>query len=83
MMLAKMTKFSVCTLLICALLVLSAPSETESRRVIFYAPQRIQIFTSQILSAPVKERPCMKCHMRDHRGICRRVLSYNSKGIKC
>ncbi|XP_017479404.1 PREDICTED: uncharacterized protein LOC108370818 [Rhagoletis zephyria] len=82
-MFSKLLQLSVCTLLVCTLLVVSMPTETESRRVIFYAPQRIQIFTSQILSARAKEKPCAKCHMRDHRGICRRLLSFNSNGIKC
>ncbi|XP_054730912.1 uncharacterized protein LOC129239446 [Anastrepha obliqua] len=82
-MVSKLMQFSTCTLFVCALLVFSIPSETESRRVIFYAPQRIQILTSQILSSRAKEKPCAKCHMRDHRGICRRVLSFNSNGIKC
>ncbi|XP_004521652.1 uncharacterized protein LOC101450218 [Ceratitis capitata] len=82
-MTAKGLQFSVWTFMVLGLLVLSIPLEIESRRVIFYAPRTIQIFTSQILSARAKEKPCTKCHMRDHRGICRRVLSFNSNGVKC
>lgn len=70
-------KITVWTLLMVAFLVLSKSTETECRRVIFYAPQTIKIYTSQILSSRVKEKPCIKCHMRDHRGVCRRVLSFN------
>ncbi|XP_039961202.1 uncharacterized protein LOC120775205 [Bactrocera tryoni] len=76
-------KITLWTLLVVALLVLSKPNETECRRVIFYAPQTIKIYTSQILSSRAKEKPCIKCHMRDHRGVCRRILSFNANGIKC
>ncbi|XP_011185346.1 uncharacterized protein LOC105213926 [Zeugodacus cucurbitae] len=82
-MVSKQTHFSLWTLLVVALLVLSITNETECRRVIFYAPQNIKIYTSQILSARAQEKPCIKCHMRDHRGVCRRVLSFNSNGVKC
>lgn len=77
-MVSKQTQIPVWTLLVIALLILSISSEVEGRRVIFYGPQSIKIYTSQILSARAKEKPCIKCHMRDHRGICRRVLSFNN-----
>ncbi|XP_037937630.1 uncharacterized protein LOC119671166 [Teleopsis dalmanni] len=79
----KFTRIVFCTLFMLALVVFCAPNETESRRVIFHAPRQMQIFTGQILSSRAKEKPCEKCHMRDHRGRCRRILSFNADGIKC
>ncbi|XP_030379651.1 uncharacterized protein LOC115627897 [Scaptodrosophila lebanonensis] len=69
------------TLSLFALIVLCAPAPSESRRVIFYAPHRI--YTGQILATHSKEKPCPKCHMRDHRGNCRRIIAFNADGVKC
>ncbi|XP_034113072.1 uncharacterized protein LOC132796356 [Drosophila nasuta] len=64
-----------------ALVVFCAPAPSESRRVIFMAPPGIH--RGQILATHGLEKPCQKCHMRDHRGNCRRIISYSSDGAKC
>ncbi|XP_017055783.1 uncharacterized protein LOC108097769 isoform X1 [Drosophila ficusphila] len=64
-----------------AVIVFCAPTPSESRRVIFLKPNGIH--RGQILSTHGMEKPCPKCHMIDHRGNCRRIISFNADGVRC
>lgn len=62
-------------LILMLLIVFCAPNETESKRVIFYA--RPSVHRGQLFSTSPKMEPCPRCQMRDHRGRCRRIISFN------
>ncbi|XP_055845824.1 uncharacterized protein LOC129911867 isoform X2 [Episyrphus balteatus] len=47
------------------------------RRVIFYVEQESNVDRGQILSSNKREKPCPKCQKRDHRGSCRRMVTFN------
>ncbi|KAM8718677.1 hypothetical protein ACLKA7_001396 [Drosophila subpalustris] len=70
--------YAMCLL---AVLVFCAPAQSESRRVIFVGPPGIH--RGQILATHGVGKPCQRCHMRDHRGNCRRIISYSSDGLNC
>lgn len=76
MMLQRLHQLLLYALCLFALVVFCAPAASESRRVIFLAPPGIH--RGQILATHGMEKPCQKCHMRDHRGNCRRIISYSS-----
>lgn len=76
MMLQRLHQLLLYALCLFALVVFCAPAPSESRRVIFMAPPGIH--RGQILATHGMEKPCQKCHMRDHRGNCRRIISYSS-----
>lgn len=73
----KSKLYLIAAFILMALIVLSATSETESKRVIFYGPRKNIVYTGQILSSSAKKEPCPKCQMRDHRNRCRRIVSFN------
>ncbi|XP_030564695.1 uncharacterized protein LOC115765332 isoform X2 [Drosophila novamexicana] len=76
MMLKRIHQLLLYALCLLILAVFCAPAPSESRRVIFLAPPGIA--RGQILATHGMEKPCQKCHMRDHRGNCRRIISYSS-----
>ncbi|XP_034484751.1 uncharacterized protein LOC117789741 [Drosophila innubila] len=81
MTLKRIHQLLLYALCLIALLVFFAPEQSESRRVIFLAPPGIH--RSQILATRGLDKPCQKCYMRDHRGNCRRIISYSSDGLDC
>ncbi|EDW07865.1 uncharacterized protein LOC6584908 [Drosophila mojavensis] len=81
MMLHRIHQLLLYALCLLFVVVLCAPAPSESRRVIFFAPPGIA--RGQILATHGLEKPCQKCHMRDHRGNCRRLISYSSDGSHC
>lgn len=71
----KVHQIFVTVLMLILLIVCCAPPETEARRVIFYTKPSIQ--RGQLFSTSPKMEPCPRCQMRDHRGRCRRIISFN------
>ncbi|EDW00535.1 uncharacterized protein LOC6565081 [Drosophila grimshawi] len=81
MMLHRIRQLLLYGLCLLGLVVICAPASSESRRVIFLAPPGIS--RGQILATHGLEKPCQQCHMRDHRGNCRRIISYSTDGVQC
>ncbi|XP_068159614.1 uncharacterized protein [Drosophila tropicalis] len=81
MTLQRLYQLLLYALCLSAVIVICAPAPSESRRVIFLAPPGIA--RSQILSTHRMDVPCQKCHMRDHRGNCRRIIAFNADGVQC
>uniref|UniRef100_A0A1L8EJG7 Putative secreted protein n=2 Tax=Haematobia irritans TaxID=7368 RepID=A0A1L8EJG7_HAEIR len=71
----RMQKVCMALVMLMLVIVCCKPHNTEAGRVIFYGPQRV--YTGQILSTHAKKEPCPKCQMRDHRGRCRRIITFN------
>lgn len=71
----KVHKVIATVLMLTLLIAFFAPSETEARRVIFYS--KPSIHKGQLFSTAPKMEPCPRCQMRDHRGRCRRIISFN------
>ncbi|XP_005188943.1 uncharacterized protein LOC101893664 isoform X2 [Musca domestica] len=74
----KLNKLCAAVLLVVLVLLCCKSESTEAGRVIFYAPRSNLIYTGQILSTQPKKEPCPKCQMRDHRGRCRRIITFNA-----
>ncbi|XP_037823717.1 uncharacterized protein LOC119612073 [Lucilia sericata] len=70
----KVHKVFATVLMLTILIVFCAPTETEARRVIFYT--KASVNKGQLFATSPKMEPCPKCQMRDHRGRCRRVISF-------
>ncbi|XP_073828392.1 uncharacterized protein [Musca autumnalis] len=76
----KVKKLSSTLLLVMLVILCCKSDSTEAGRVIFYGPRTV--YTGQILSTQAKKEPCPRCQMRDHRGRCRRIITFNT-GEKC
>lgn len=73
----KIHKIGVTILLFVFVILCCKSQDAEAGRVIFYGPRKNTVYTGQILSTSPKKEPCPKCQMRDHRGRCRRIISFN------
>ncbi|XP_033150240.1 uncharacterized protein LOC108607266 [Drosophila busckii] len=77
MMLQRLQHLALYAFCLLALALICAPTCAESRRVIFLAAPTIS--RGQILDTRSMKNDCPKCHMKDHRGHCRRMISYNTE----
>ncbi|KAM7347442.1 uncharacterized protein ACRADG_007005 [Cochliomyia hominivorax] len=71
----KVHKLFVTVLVLTLLIVFYAPSETDAKRVIFYS--KPSVHKGQLFSTSPKMEPCPRCQVRDYRGRCRRIISFN------